>query len=208
MRRTLEAVVGVALLAVFASACGRSGDGAVTRGATAAVAPTTTPVTPTTASSTTTAARERLSTSSRLRVDGVGPIRVGMTVDEARAAAGVPLASAHEGACDVLTAPGGPAGLDLIVTQATGRIQVIHVRDETIATVSGIRVGATEEEVLAAYPGRLRTVNPALPRHRLVYEAKDPALADRVVVFVIAEGGVTHMYAGNRADVESDEICA
>jgi hypothetical protein len=31
---------------------------------------------------------------------------------------------------------------------------------------------------------------------------------DGVVVFVIAEGQVTHMYAGNRADVESDEICA
>ncbi|MGI8809433.1 MAG: hypothetical protein ACR2KK_16660 [Acidimicrobiales bacterium] len=132
-----------------------------------------------------------------------------MTVAQARAAAGTELAIKKEPYCDVLTAPRGPAGVALIVTSPpTGRIELIVVKDGTVATLSGIRVGSTEAQVLAAYPGRIRTVNPSAPVHRLVYEASDPALADRVLVFVIDNSRVATMYAGVQNQVEADEICA
>jgi hypothetical protein len=84
---------------------------------------------------------------------------------------------------------------------------LIIVRDGQVATVSGIRVGSTEAEVLATYPGRIRTVNPALPVHRLIYTAADPTLVDRVLVFVIERGRVATMYAGVSNQAEADEIC-
>ena len=225
--------LAIALLAVAASvaACGanggrgaRVGSGAVTSvvpetSAPTSSVPTTEPPVATTVparNSTTlppvaappTTAAARLSASSQLRIDGIGPVVVGMTVAQARAAAGTELSLKKEPYCDVLTAPAGPEGVAMIITSPpTGRVELIIVNSPAVATLSGIRVGSTEADVRAAYPGRIRAVNPSLPLHRLVYEASDPALADRVVVFVIDNSRVATMYAGVRNQVEADEIC-
>ena len=217
MKRTISSAVVLLLVVVVAGACGEDGGAAVgtvtTTSPTASTSTTSVPVTSTTsapapASTTSTTRRPApLSTSSRLRIDGIGPIDVGMTVAEARAAAGIELALEKEPYCDVLTAPGGPAGVDLILTTpATGRIELIIVDEPSVATVSGIRVGSAEAEVLATYPGRIRTVNSSLPVHRLIYTAADRALADRVLVFVVDNGRVATMYAGLRNQAEADEI--
>ena len=214
MKRRLSSAVGLVLAAAaVCTACADDGPSAVATGSvtttttsTTITAPSTTTSTPTTTPTTTRPAP--LSASSRLRIDGIGPIDAGMTVAEARAAAGTGLSLTKEPYCDVLTAPQGPAGVSLIVTSpASGRIQLIIVTEPSVATVSGIRVGSTEAEVVATYPGRLRAVNPSLPVHRLVYTAVDPALADRALVFVVDNGRVATMYAGLRDQAEADEIC-
>ncbi len=222
MKHSISSAVVLLLVVAVAGACDENGGAAVgtvtstsapARTSTTSVAPntstTSTPApTATTATTSTTTRPAALSTSSRLRIDGIGPIDVGMTVAEARAAAGTGLSLEKEPYCDVLTAPGGPAGVDLILTSpATGRIELIVVDEPSVATVSGIRVGSTEAQVLATYPGRIRTVNSSLPVHRLIYTAADPALADRVLVFVVDDGRVATMYAGLCNQAEADEIC-
>ena len=225
MTRRVSLVIALLTLAVAAAGCGGTDgtEGSVEAGTATSspttAAPTTTapPVASTAPASSTTSpkvvtppttAAPVLSASSRLRIDGIGPITVGMTIAQARSAAGTELSLKKEPYCDVLTAPRGPDGVALIVTSPpTGRIDLIIVNGGPVATLSGIRVGSTEAEVLAAYPGRIRSVNPALPVHRLVYEASDPALADRVLVFVIDNSRVATMHAGVRNQVEADEIC-
>jgi len=220
-RRTTLAIL--LLTAAVASACGGTDGGAnsgLDSGAVTSLSATTTaaPVAPTApasstppASSTTVAppmAGAPLSSSSRLRIDGIGPIEVGMTVAQARAAAGTELSLKNEPYCDVLTPTQGPEGVALIVTSpSAGRVELIIVNGGPVSTVSGIRVGSAEAEVIAAYPGRLRSVNPSLPVHRLIYQASDPALADRILVFVIGDSRVATMYAGVRDQAEADEIC-
>jgi hypothetical protein len=218
MRRILAWPIALLVVAVGSAACGGSDGGttgSVGLGATTS-APSTTasPITaaPTTAVPTTappTTIAPPLSASSRLRIDGLGPIDIGMTVEQARAAAGVELSAETTPYCTILTTPRGPEGVLFIVgTPSSGRIDLIIVKGGSIATLSGIRVGSTESDVMAAYPGRIRVVNPTLPVHRLIYEANDPAFADRSVVFVIDSGRVASMYSGLRNQAEADEICA
>lgn len=215
MKRT--GCIAATLLIAAVASTGCAGSSGRERRVVGSGASTSEPVAaPSSVASTTTVARvnhntppaEALSGSSRLRIDGVGPIDVGMTVEQAGAAAGVELAIKSEPYCDVLTATPGPAGLALIVTApATGRIEVVIVKGGPVRTLSGIGIGSTETEVKAAYTDRLRSANPSLPVHRLIYQAVDPALSDRVLVFVIDNSRVAAMYAGAHNQAEADEIC-
>jgi len=167
-------------------------------------APRTTP-----RAGTTTTGPAGLSAASRLRIDGIGPVDVGMTIDQARAAAGTELVLEHEPYCDVLRAPKGPEGVSLIVsTPASGRIDLVIVNGGPVQTVSGIHAGSSEADVMATYAGRLRVVNPTLPVHRLILHGSDPAYAGRALVFVIDGSRVSTMYSGLRDQAEADEVCA
>jgi len=208
MSTKLSLAVGLLVLTLSSAGCGgQDGPTATSDGRADNTVPAGTSVTSAIPSTTTTAS-SRLTSSSRLRIDGIGPIDVGMTVAQARAAAGTELSLRKQPYCDVLTAPNGPAGVDLVITNpSSGRIDLVIVNGGPVATISGIRVGSTEAEVVAAYPGRLRSVNPSLPVHRQVYEAQNPTLADRSLVFVIDGSRVTTIYAGVSNQVEADEIC-
>jgi hypothetical protein len=169
---------------------------------TSTVAPTT--VAPTTASPT---AAVRLGATSRLRVDGVGPVRFGMSVDEARRVAGVPVQAIDGPYCRGFRTTGG-APVE-VLAEASESINLVIVADPPIATQSGIAVGSPRADVLAAYPGQVE-VRPGAPGpHWIVYRARDPALAAFSLVFQIDGGGrVQTMKAGVRERAEADENCA
>jgi hypothetical protein len=81
---------------------------------------------------------------------GVGPVRFGMTVANARAAlrdslAGVPA----DGSCVLVAPPGTPAGVTLMVEN--GQVVRADVESETIATDHGARVGHSEVVVKERY---------------------------------------------------------
>ena len=183
-----------------------------TAGATT-VAPTTAPSSPPSTGSgsrptTTTTAPARLGPESRLRLDGLGPVRVGMTLDEARRVAGVTLEASENEHCRVLrsTAAGFPVHL---IAEGGERVNLVIVSEGPIRTVSGIAVGSTEAQVKAAYPGQIE-IRPGAPGpHRIVYRPRDPGLASFSLVFQIdASGRVQAMKAGLRAQTEADENCA
>jgi len=102
-----------------------------------------------------------LTDTSRLELNGIGPIVVGMTLDEASAAHGKPVAidsrtlgPGWERGCGHALAEGGPEGLRFMVLH--GRIERIEVGRGPVATPEGITTGSPVQDVLAAYAGRIR----------------------------------------------------
>lgn len=196
MNTTIARAFALGVAVVALAACGRGEDGG------SAATPTSTAAT--TAAPQPTNPREPLSSTSRLRVDGLGPITIGMSIDEARAAAGVPLAPNVGPYCTSLATGGGVA---LLSAGGTNAVDVIVVDGGPVRTLSGIGIGSTEAEVLSAYGSQLQVGPSDAPTRRIVYRATDPALADRSLVFHVRAGRVILMQAGVRSVVEADEMC-
>ena len=169
MRRSWIARAALAGLLAGAHACGDDPNaGSDTAGSTAttAAAPTTTSAP---ASTTTTTVEQELSEASRLRLDGIGPVKIGMTLEEASAAVGRnvmvkenSLLADEESTCGFAEVEGGPDGLSFMVLRdnpgGEWRIYRTDVYDTMrIATGGGIRIGATEDEVKQVYGDQLKT---------------------------------------------------
>lgn len=125
-------------------------------------------------STTTTAAG--LSDESTLALDGIGPIKVGMTLAEASAAVGQPVeidpGYVLDG-CAYAVVKDGPKGLLFMVLRDKEtdpwRIVRVDVDDGSrIATLSGIRIGATEADVKRIYGESGRTGKVTVENHEYV----------------------------------------
>ena len=99
-----------------------------------------------------TAAAPAADTSGRqvLRADGIGPLRVGMTLAEAaRALGGVSDTTKLERACDYVQPTAADLGVALMVEE--GRVTRVDVRDSSrVATAAGIALGDSASRVRAA----------------------------------------------------------
>jgi hypothetical protein len=141
-------------------------------------------------------------------VHGVGPLRVGMTLAEARKALGGALViprGADTLGCDYVTWRGGPRGLHVMIDE--GRIARVDVDSTSLATAAGARVGDSEERIRRLYPGRVAvTPHKYEDGHYLtVNAAGDSSFA---IVFETAKGRVTRYRAGRRPAVEYVEGCS
>jgi hypothetical protein len=158
-------------------------------------------------------ARERLTNESRLSLDGVGPVDIGMTLEEASAAAGTP----------IRTRPSDPFGPECQFAYATavpgvafmvinGRIARVDAGEPggDLRTVSGIGRGATEDEVKRTYPDRIRVEgHPYVPTGRyLVYVPADAALSHLSMIFETDGRVVTRFRAGLTNAVAQIEGCS
>src|ERR1700687_5232864 len=93
----------------------------------------------------------------RLSLHGIGPVRVGMTVAQARRALKRTLRSssrqASTGSCSYLEPDGGPEGIYFMVV--AGRIARIDILNPRVETRAGARIGSREAQVRRLYPGGL-----------------------------------------------------
>ena len=139
---------------------------------------------------------DRLSAASPVDLSGVGPVAFGMTLEETLIESGVPMVLSSGPYCDGLR----PVDLDGVAFISTGEgdghVMVATVSTPVLATEAGIRVGSSQAEVLAAYPGI-----EVLPT-RLVDHADD---GGRALVFEVRDSRVIEIVAGVGAD--ADELC-
>jgi len=182
----------------------------------AAVESTTT----TTAASTTTTTSAGLSDESRLGFEGIGPIKIGMTVAQAQAAVGKPIKVGEEYAaegCAFAEVQGGPEELSFMVLRdkPTDPWKIFRAdvhEGSPIATISGIRIGATEAQVAEAYSGKggTYTVEPhpytGPQGHYLSYDTD--GMGGKLLIFETDGKKVTSFRAGEHGAVQAIEGCA
>ena len=226
--------LGVLLLVLLALALAGCGDD---KGEQLAVVPSSTATTATgsaaTSSSTpdsttataapptTTTTAPGLSDQSRLRFDGIGPIKVGMSLDQASAAVGKPVTFNPNymlDRCAYAVVRDGPAGLLFMVLRAgetdPWRIVRVDVDDDSrIATLSGIRIGATEAEVKRTYSGPDDSGTLAVEQHHyhetghyITYDVDGPT--GLLMLFETDGVTVTRFRSGQQEPVRYVEGCA
>jgi hypothetical protein len=153
-------------------------------------------------------------TSWTLRHDGIGPLRVGMTVDQARTALGDfhlvqfdPGAPADSMACGAATSTRLPAGVRVMTEGA--RVVRVEVDSGSIATAEGARIGDTEARIQQLYPGHV-TVGPHkyTDGHYLTIRPAEASDTTHLLVFETDGRVVLHFRGGQKPQVEYVEGCA
>lgn len=150
-----------------------------------------------------------------MRLDGMGPVRVGMTFDEARAALGGDLrmnddsADHPQGAdrCDYPRSAGLPAGTQVMVQGQ--RVVRVEVDSGSMTTAEGARIGDTEARIQELYPQRV-TVQPHkyTQGHYLVVRPATASDTTNLLIFETDGRVVERFRAGQKPQVEWVEGCS
>ena len=142
-------------------------------------------------------------------LQGIGPLRVGLSLDALRRRFG---ATSEYGPypdpevdCEFFRSPAFP-GVSMMVVD--GRVVRIDIDDRRYRTRSGARVGMTEREIRAIY-GRQMQVEPHpygdADDHYLVYDARDEPLG---MIFETTDRRATEFRVGYQEYVSLIEGCS
>jgi hypothetical protein len=140
---------------------------------------------------------------------GFGPVLAGLPVTELSRALGGPIAPAYEAgsACAYMRSAALPT--DVLVMIQHDTVARVDVRARGVLTAEGVGVGDTEQRVLAAYEGRVKTsphkyTGPT--GHYLTVSA--PPDSTHLIVFETDGRIVTTYRSGRRSAVELVEGCS
>ena len=137
----------------------------------------------------------------------LGPVTLGMTVEEAVAASGLSLTQdfgrASTDNCYYVTAGSGLPGVAfMVVDGAVVRVEINA--PSVIATRSGVRIGTPESSVREVYPDNIQQANDAVSEGQaLAFVPNDEADADYRIYFAIDGGEVSSYRLGIRPAVDN-----
>ena len=208
----IGSITWIALAALLAGACG-DGDGETETARAAGDSAAPLPVADTT---TETGTADSASPAAwTLTESGIGPLRVGMTVDEARAALGGefrPLgadAEEDEGpdACRYAASDTLPAGV--LVMLVGEKVARVDVDSGSVATAAGARIGDTEARVRDLYPNaRVQPHKYTAGRYLIALPGAPADTLHRIVFETDSAGTVTRFRGGVFPPVEYVEGCS
>ncbi|MEG4202709.1 hypothetical protein QUA20_02080 [Microcoleus sp. Pol7_A1] len=160
-------------------------------------------------------AQASLTENSKLAINGIGPIRVGMTVNEASQSAGVKLVFVGSGpdaySCSYFKPQGELKDIAFMVTK--GRIARIDISDKRITTIRGAKIGDTEDRIISLYPGQIQITKHPFPlrpnenRKHLTFVPKDVSDKNYRVIFETGNNRVYRLRSGKLPEVEFIEGC-
>lgn len=156
-------------------------------------------------------AQAQLTERSKLAIDGIGPIRVGMTVDEASRSLGARLVKSstlNRLYCAYFEAEGGPKGINFMVVK--DRIATVDISNKRVTTIKGAKIGDSEERIFALYPDQIQATKSArLPKENgsLIFVPKDAADKDYRLIFEIRNHRVSDFRSGKLSEVVHIENC-
>ena len=161
---------------------------------------------------TTTAATPDLTSDSKVTLRALGPVRIGMSVEEASSAAGIPLlrdtAQESTGSCYYVTAGSALRGVSfMVVEDLIARIDIDA--PSSIATRSGVRIGTAADGVRAVYTDNIQSANSAVADgEALAFVPNDDFDADFRIYFEIVDGLVARYRLGVKPAVDFLAGCA
>lgn len=170
--------------------------------------------------------RPQLTEQSKVAIDGIGPVRVGMTIAQAEASAGVRLVEkggrAGTGGCYYVWPQPEIEGLAFMVISDRSDNRIERNRDRIarvdvfegsrLTTVSGARIGDTEARIKSLYPGKIKVTPHHYTwdsgGHYLTYVPQDSKDRNYRLIFETYRGRVTQFRAGQLPEVDYIEGCA
>lgn len=159
-------------------------------------------------------AQVRLTEESRVGTNGIGPVLVGMSVEQASRAAGVTLIRMTSGGesygCYYYKPQTEqPRGVAFMVKQ--NRIVRVDVFSESsVTTLRGAKIGDTENRIRSLYPGQIKNGPPTVSGRgkNLVFVPRDAADKNYRIIFQTSNDGQVIGYrAGKLPEVEWIEGC-
>ncbi|MBD2511145.1 hypothetical protein H6G91_28500 [Nostoc muscorum FACHB-395] len=158
----------------------------------------------------TVAAQAKLTNQAKLFINGIGAVRVGMTVSQATKAAGTKLVGdPPNNNCYYVKPQNETKSLSFMVTK--GRISRVDVRQNTqITTLKGAKIGDTEAQIKSLYPGQIKVTPHKYVQggHYLTFVPKDRADQNYRVIFETDGKRVTGFRSGKLPEVEFVEGCS
>lgn len=155
-------------------------------------------------------AQTKLTNQSKVVINGIGAVRVGMTVSQAAKAAGTKLVGdVPNNNCYYVRPQGEPKNLGLMVT--ANRISRVDVwRSSKITTLRGAKIGDTEARIKSLYPGQIQVTPHKYVQggHYLTFVPSDRADQNYRVVFETDGKRVTGFRSGKLPEVEFVEGCS
>lgn len=156
-------------------------------------------------------AEDSVFSDAEVRLTGIGPLQIGMTLEEATDALGipvVPLGSNIGGDCAYYQPDTIAQALGLMVVD--NRVIRIDVwPGSSLKTVSGVQIGSTAKELKAAYPGQIEAQpNPYTQGEFLTLVPQDPDFAlFRMVFETDAQDKIVQYRAGQFPAVTWPDGC-
>jgi len=152
----------------------------------------------------------KLTRNSQLAINGIGPVNIGMTVEQASQAAGiqlVPFEPNPNRICAYYKLAGEPDGVFFMVTN--GRIARVEIETDDITTVSGAKIPDTKESVQSLYGGNLQVSNLPNSTEDQVLTLVPNSNQDKNLrlKFLTKRGRVNAMFAGKLPEVDYIEGC-
>lgn len=144
-----------------------------------------------------------------LSEDGLGPIHIGMTLDDAVSMGLLNERPDIKSACDFVfpaVGAGIPFGVNVMVVKR--KVARIDVDTGLVTTEDGAKIGDTEDRVKSIYGDEVEvTPHKYVPGHHYLTVRGDSASAGRAIVFETDGQRVTMFRAGRMPEVEWVEGC-
>ncbi len=153
--------------------------------------------------------QSQLTATSKLAIDGIGPIRVGMTIQQAEASAQTRLLSpgGKLDNCWYVKPQGGPRDISfMVIDEKIARVDVYG--NSPITTVSGARIGDSEDRIKSLYAVHITPHEYVQSGHYLTFVPNDTSDQPYRMVFETDGKRVKLIRAGRLPEVEYVEGCA
>jgi hypothetical protein len=156
------------------------------------------------------AQQAKLTHQSKVFINGIGPVRVGMTVTQAAKAAGTKLVGdSPNQSCYYVRPQGDKNHIGFMISG--GRVARVDIyKDSQITTAKGAKIGNTEARIKSLYPGQIQvTPHKYVPGgHYLTFVPKNRNDQKYRVVFETDGKRVTGFRSGQLPEVEYVEGCS